>query len=85
MALFNNFSNIPSWNTAIKNLHLGYKEKILENDSTSIKRLAYDEIFATQLSLEIIRLRIYNEKSNNYSKESQKIIFGCSPSNRRAI
>ncbi len=74
IALFKRYLNIPTWDSAIKNIHLGYNDKILERDSTSIKRLAYDEIFATQLSLEIIRLSINNERSNNYVEESERTI-----------
>ncbi len=64
----------PSWNEAIKNLHLGKDNNILENNSKSLLRLAYDEILANQLSLGIIRNSINKEKSNIYKKNSEKII-----------
>ena len=64
----------PSWNEAIKNIHLGKKDNILEYNSKTVLRLAYDEILANQLSLGIIRNTINKEKSNVYKKDSKCII-----------
>ena len=65
---------MPSWKEALNNIHLGNDNNILEDSSIHLLRLAYDEILANQLSLEIIRNSINKEKSNNYNKESKKII-----------
>jgi len=65
---------MPSWKEALNNIHLGNDNNILEDNSIHLLRLAYDEILANQLSLEIIRNSINKEKSNNYNKESKKII-----------
>ena len=64
----------PSWNEAITNIHLGKEDNILENNSKTFLRLAYDEILANQLSLGIIRNSINKEKSNAYKKNSINII-----------
>lgn len=63
----------PSWNEAIKNIHLGKEDNILEYNSKTILRLAYDEILANQLSLGIIRNTINKENSNVYKKDSKSI------------
>ena len=63
---------MPSWKTALSNIHLGSDTNILENNSISLQRLAYDEILANQLSLKIIRNNINKEKyawPKNISKE----------------
>ena len=65
---------MPSWKEALNNIHMANANNILENNSIHLLRLAYDEILANQLSLEIIRNSINKEKSNNYNKESKKII-----------
>ena len=65
---------MPSWKEALNNIHLGNDNNILEDSSIHLLRLAYDEILANQLSLEIIRNSINKEKSNNYNKESKHII-----------
>ncbi len=65
---------MPSWKEALNNIHLGNDNNILEDSSIHLLRLAYDEILANQLSLEIIRNSINKEKSNNYNKDSKNII-----------
>ncbi len=68
------YKNIPKWDVAIKNLHLAEDTDILKKTSPTFIRLAYDEMLAKQLSLEIIRQSISKEKSNYYTKDSTKII-----------
>ncbi len=74
ISFFDKYPCSPSWNEAINNLHSGKDEKILDDKSISMLRLAYDEILANQLSLTIIRKSINNEKSNKYKPDSKKII-----------
>ena len=52
LRLQENFNKIPSFKESIINIHNPLEEDSLSNSSTYITRLAYDEIFAYQLSLQ---------------------------------
>ena len=53
---------MPSWKEALNNIHLGNDNNILEDSSIHLLRLAYDEILANQLSLEIIKTALIKKK-----------------------
>ncbi len=73
-SLFNYYPKIPSWNNAILNFHSASDPKILDLDSPSFIRLAYDEMLAKQLSLAIVRKSIIEEKGNSYTNKENKLI-----------
>ena len=53
LRLQENFNKIPSFKESIINIHNPLEEDYLSNSSTYMTRLAYDEIFAYQLSLAV--------------------------------
>lgn len=65
--IFHHYKNIPSWKDAITNIHKPNEIDETKYNSKSYIRLAYDELLATQISLGIIRNRIEDKLSNNYT------------------
>ena len=61
------FKKIPSFKESIINIHNPLEEDYLPNSSTYMMRLAYDEIFAYQLSLAILRDNLKKLDSNKFS------------------
>ena len=61
------FNKIPSFKESIIKIHNPLEEDYLSNSSTYMKRLAYDEIFAYQLSLAILRDNLKKLDSNKFS------------------
>ena len=74
-SLFNYYSGIPSWKSAILNFHSATDPKVLELKSPSFIRLAYDEMLAKQLSLAIIRKNIIEDKGNAYTIKKNQLII----------
>ena len=68
------FKKIPSFKESIINIHNPLEEDYLSNSSTYMTRLAYDEIFAYQLSLAILRDNLKKLDSNKFSLCPSSII-----------
>ena len=64
--LFKHFLDIPTWKEALINIHKPSEENILDEKSTSILRLAYDELLAYQLSLGLVRNSFKKKIGNKY-------------------
>ncbi len=74
VSLIKKYKNIPSFKQSILNIHNPKEEGCLLGASPFITRLAYDEIFAYQLSLAILRNNLKKLDSNNFSKTPSTIL-----------
>ncbi len=64
--LFNHFKNIPTWKEALISIHKPLEQNILDPKSNSFLRLAYDELLASQLALNLVRKNFNEKKGNKY-------------------
>lgn len=64
--LLNKFKDVPDWKTALMNIHNPQEDDLLNNNSTSYLRLAYDEILASQISLILVRNSFKKKIGNKY-------------------
>ncbi len=71
--IINNY-NWPRWKEALSNLHNPRNISDVFLNSNSHERLAYDELLATQLTLQIVRNNIIKEKGNIYKNNKNTFI-----------
>ncbi len=72
--IFKYFKETPSFKNSILNIHNPMSDNTLSDNSPYIIRLAYDEIFSYQLSLEILRNNLDKLTSNTYNFDSKDAI-----------
>ncbi len=74
VSLIEKYKNIPDFKESILNMHSPKEEGNLSSSSPYIIRLAYDEIFAYQLSLAILRNNLRELDSNKFSKNYSEVL-----------
>ena len=74
VSLIEKYKNIPGFKESILNIHSPKEEGNLSSTSPYITRLAYDEIFAYQLSLAILRNNFRELDSNKFSKNYSDVL-----------
>ncbi len=72
--IFKTYKNLPSFKESILNIHSPETEETILDSSSYISRLAYDEIFAYQLSLAILRDNLDKLNSNKFKTNHKSII-----------
>ena len=69
---------LPSWRESINSIHRPDSLEMFKKDSVYFNRLAYDEMLANQISLEIIRNNFFKKSGNAYIKsKKQDLLSFC--------